>query len=59
VLKLLADRGHLDTYNANIEDIIRQARNDERRSELVTEQRPQLTDGQPGEAPEKDGDDGR
>jgi hypothetical protein len=46
LLKVLADRGHLDTYNADVEDLIRRVRGDATAPQVGGgDQRSELTDG--------------
>ena len=59
LLKLFADSGHLDTYNADIEDLIRRIRGDQAGPEVTAGARPaELTDGHATEAAGRDGDGG-
>jgi hypothetical protein len=50
LLKMYADRGYLDTHNADIEDLIRRVHGDHPGAQLTVEDRPELTDGQAPEA---------
>lgn len=45
LLKMYAANGHLDTYNADIEDIIRRIHGDHAGPQLTAKDRPELTDG--------------
>jgi hypothetical protein len=58
LLKMYADRGYLDTHNADIEDLIRRIHGDHPGAQLPAGDRPELTDGQAPEAraPEADHD---
>jgi hypothetical protein len=50
LLKLYAANGHLDTHNADIEDLIRRIHGNHGGTQLTAGDRPELTDGQPPEA---------
>ena len=52
LLKLLAENGHLDTYNADIEDLIRRVRGDSGAPGIAGEQRSELPGGQAQRQPE-------
>jgi len=57
LLKMFADRGYLDTYNADIEDLIKRARGDKPGPEVSPGvQHAELTDGQTTMAAGGDGD---
>jgi len=58
LLKMYAANGHLDTHNADIEDLIRRIHGDHGGAQLTAGDRPELTDGQAPEAhgPEADRD---
>lgn len=47
LLKMYAANGHLDTYNADIEDLVRRIHGDRGEAQLTAGDRPELTDGQP------------
>lgn len=55
LLKMYAANGHLDTHNADIEDLIRRIHGDHP-ARLTAEDRPELTDGQAPEAPGPEAD---
>lgn len=58
LLKLFADRGYLDTYNADIEDLIRRIRGDKTGPEVSAgAQHAELTDGHATRASGRGGDD--
>jgi hypothetical protein len=56
LLKLLGDNGHLDTFNADIEDLIRRVRGDAGPGLALGEQHAELTDGEPPAPPEPESD---
>jgi hypothetical protein len=56
LLKVLADRGHLDTYNADVEDLIRRVRGDATGPQVSGGQRAELSDGHAGQSGEREGD---
>jgi hypothetical protein len=59
LLKMFADRGYLDTYNADIDDLIRRIRGDRPAPEVAArDQRSELTDGQTQQTREPEGDNG-
>jgi hypothetical protein len=51
LLKMYAANGHLDTYNADIEDLIRRIHGDHSDAQLTAADRPELTDGQASGSP--------
>jgi hypothetical protein len=46
LLKMYAANGHLDTHNADIEDLIRRIHGDRGDAQLAADAKPELTDGQ-------------
>jgi hypothetical protein len=57
LLKVLAERGHLDTYNADVEDLIRRVRGDATAPQVSGgNQRSELTDGHAEQSGEREGD---
>jgi hypothetical protein len=46
LLKLYAANGHLDTYNADIADLVRRIHGDHGSAQLTADDKPELTDGQ-------------